>query len=84
MGKPLPVELRQHVVGVVEEGRSHRSAAANFRVSVKFVNDRVLPRRRTGSLDPQPRGNGGGHGKLAGVAGWTQHRIREKARPDAG
>ncbi|MCA3445287.1 MAG: hypothetical protein INF93_00995 [Rhodobacter sp.] len=79
MGKPLPVELLPRVVDVVEEGRSHRSAAANFRVSVKFVNDRVLPGRRAGSLDPQPRGNGGGHGKLAGVVGWTQHRIREKA-----
>ncbi|MCA3445292.1 MAG: hypothetical protein INF93_01020 [Rhodobacter sp.] len=64
MGKPIPVELRQRVVDVVEEGHSHRSAAAKFRVSVRFVNDRVLPRRRTGSLDPQPRGNGGGRGGL--------------------
>jgi hypothetical protein len=71
MGKPLPVELRQCVVAFVEEGHSHRSAAAQFRVSVRFVNNRVLPRRGTGSLDPKPRGNGGGHGKLAGVVGWT-------------
>ncbi len=75
MGKPFPVELRQRVVDVVEEGHSHRSAAAEFRVSVRFVNDRVLPRRRTGSLDRKPRGNGGGHGKLAGVAGWIERRV---------
>ncbi|MCA3441842.1 MAG: hypothetical protein INF52_00470 [Rhodobacter sp.] len=75
MGRPLPVELRQCVVDVVKEGHSHRSAEAQFRVSVRFVNDRVLPRRRTGSLDPKPQGNGGGHGKLAGVAGWTERRV---------
>ena len=69
------MELRQRVVDVVKEGRSHRSAAAKFRVSVRFVNDMLLPRRRTGSLDPKPRGNGGGHGKLAGVAGWTERRV---------
>ena len=78
MGKPLPVELRQRVVDFVEEGNTHRAAAAQFRVSIKFVNDMVLLRRRTGSLDPKPQGNGGGHGKLAGVAGWIERRIREK------
>jgi hypothetical protein len=78
MGKPLPVELRQRVVAFVEEGNTHRAAAARFRVSIKFVNDMVLLKRRTGSLDPKPQGNGGGHGKLAGVAGWIERRIREK------
>ena len=78
MGKPLPVELRQRVVDFVEQGNTHRAAAAQFRVSIKFVNDMVLLRRRTGSLDPKPQGNGGGHGKLAGVAGWIERRIREK------
>ena len=38
----------------------------------------VLLWRRTGSLEPKPQGNGGGHGKLAGVAGWIERRIREK------
>ncbi|MFO0514801.1 MAG: hypothetical protein ACK5YF_07635 [Rhodobacterales bacterium] len=78
MGKPLPVELRQRVVDFVGEGNTHRAAAAQFRVSIKFVNDMVLLKRRTGSLDPRPQGNGGGHGKLAGVAGWIERRIREK------
>ena len=41
MGKPHPLELRERVVAFVEEGNAHRSAAAHFRVSIKFVNDMV-------------------------------------------
>jgi transposase len=78
MGKPLPMALRQRVVDFVEEGHTHRSAAAQFRVSIKFVNDMVLLKRATGALEPKPQGNGGGHGKLGGVAGWIESRIREK------
>ena len=78
MGKPLLMELRLRVVDFVEEGHTHRSAAAQFRVSVKFVNDMVVLKRRTGSLAAKPQGNGGGHGKLAGVADWIEGRIKEK------
>jgi transposase len=78
MGKPLPMALRQRVVEFVEEGHTHRSAAAQFRVSIKLVNDMVILKRTTGSLEAKPQGNGGGHGKLAGVAGWIEGRIREK------
>jgi transposase len=78
MGKPLPMALRQRVVDFVEEGHTHRSAAAQFRVSIKFVNDMVILKRTTGSLEAKPQGNGGGHGKLAGVVGWIEGRIREK------
>ena len=78
MGKPLPMALRQRVVDFVAEGHTHRSAAAQFRVSIKFVNDMVILKRTTGSLDPKPQGNGGGHGKLGVVAGWIAGRIREK------
>ena len=78
MGKPLPMELRQRVVDFVEEGHPHRSAAAQFRVSIKFVNDMVLLKRRTGSLEAKPQGNGDGHGKLAGVVDWIARRITEK------
>jgi transposase len=70
--------LRQRVVDFVEEGHTHRSAAAQFRVSIKFVNDMVLLKRATGALEPKAQGNGGGHGKLAGVAGWIEGRIKEK------
>jgi transposase len=72
------MELRQRVVDFVEEGHTHRAAAAQFRVSVKFVNDMVLLKRATGSLVAKPQGNGGGHGKLAGVADWIERRIKEK------
>ena len=70
--------LRQRVVDFVEEGHTHRASAARFRVSIKFVNDMVLLKRATGGLDPKPQGNGGGHGKLAGVAGWIAGRIKDK------
>ncbi|KAF0159077.1 MAG: ISSpo6 transposase orf A [Rhodocyclaceae bacterium] len=70
--------LRQRVVAFVEEGHRHRSAAAQFRVSIKFVNDMVLLKRRTGGLEPKPQGNGGGHGKLSGVTDWIEGRITEK------
>ena len=55
MGKSHPVELRQRVVDHVAEGNTHRSSAARFKVSVKFVNDmvkleRVLPNEIQDSL----------------------------------
>ena len=78
MGRPLPMELRQRVVDFVEEGHPHRAAAAQFRVSIKFVNDMVILKRETGSLEAKPQGNGGRHGKLAGVANWILRRIKEK------
>ena len=61
VGKPHPVELRRRVVDFVAERNTHRSAAARFRVSVKFVNDMVKLKQATGGLDPKPQGNGGGH-----------------------
>ncbi len=72
------MELRQRVVDFVAEGHTHRAAAARFRVSIKFVNDMVILKRATGALAPLAQGNGGGHGKLAGVAGWIEGRIAEK------
>ena len=72
------MELRRRVVDFVEEGHTHRAAAAQFRVSVKFVNDMVLLKGATGSLEAKPQGNGGGKGKLSSVAGWIKGRIREK------
>ena len=77
---PHPMALRERVVAFVEEGHSHRSAAARFRVSVKFVNDMVILKRETGGLDPRLQGNGGGHGKLAAVSGWIDARM--SAKPD--
>ena len=78
MGRPHPVELRQRVVDYVAEGNTHRSAAARFRVSVKFVNDMVKLKRATGGLAPKPQGNGGGHGKLSSLKEWVAQRIGQK------
>ena len=52
-------------------GSSAMANATQFRVSIKFVNDVVLFKRATGSLEAKQQGNGGGHGKLAGVADRT-------------
>ena len=72
MGKPLPMELRRRVVDFVEEGHTHRAAAARFRVSIKFVKDMVILKRATGSRNAKQQGNGGGHANLAGVAVWIR------------
>ncbi|MEM7213730.1 MAG: transposase [Pseudomonadota bacterium] len=74
MGKPHPLALRERVVAFVEEGNTHRSSAAHFRVSIKFVNDMVKLKRETGSLDPKPQGRRG-HGKLAPVAHWVRELM---------
>jgi transposase len=71
-------DLKALVLELLGEGYTHRAAAAQFRVSIKFVNDMVLLKRATGSLEAKQQGNGGGHGKLAGVAGWIRGRIKEK------
>lgn len=84
MGKPHPIELRERVVAFVDEGHGHREAARHFRVSPKFVNELIKLRRETGSLAPRPQGNGGGHGKLAGVTDWIEARIADKGEITTG
>lgn len=78
MGKPHPVELRQRVVDHVAEGNTHRSTAARFKVSVRFVNDMVKLMKATGGLAPKAQGNGGGHGKLSPLKDWVARRIAQK------
>lgn len=78
MAKPHPVELRQRVVDHVAEGNTHRSTAARFKASIKFVNDMVKLKAATGGLVPKAQGNGGGHGKLSALKDWVARRISEK------
>lgn len=78
MDRPHPMALRQRVIAFVEEGYSHRAAAARIRVSVKFVNDLVIVRHETGRLEPRRRGNDGGHGKLVAVQDWIKARMGTK------
>lgn len=72
--------LRERVVALVEEGHTHRAAAARFRVSVKFVNDKVILKRETGGLEPRRQGNGGGRGKPGRLRDWIKKRM--DAKPD--
>lgn len=78
MGKTHPIEFSARVAAFVDEGHRHRAAARHFRVSPKFVNDLIKLRRETGSLAPRRQGNGGGHGKLAGVTRWIERRVADK------
>ena len=38
----------------------------------------VKLKRATGGLGAKPQGNGGGHGKLAGLKDWVARRIGQK------
>ena len=51
MGKSHPVELRSRVIAFVEASHGHREAARHFFVSPKFVNDLVILKRETGTLE---------------------------------
>src|ERR1700749_742310 len=63
MPKPYSLDLRERVVGFVDEGHSRHAAAAHFRVSVSFVVNLVKAFRVRGSLAPKPSG-GRRHAKL--------------------
>ncbi len=52
--------------------------AAQFRVSVKFVNAPIILKRATGGLAPPVHGNGGGNGKLEVVKASIGKRMAEK------
>ena len=77
MGKPHPIELRERVVAFVEEGHSHRSAAAHFRVSPRFVNALILRKKATGTLAPMRQGHAGTNSKLRPHEDWLRHRLAE-------
>ncbi|MDH6269538.1 transposase [Rhizobium sp. SG_E_25_P2] len=76
MARPHPIELRQRVVCFVELGHSHREAARIFQVSVRFVNDMVLLKARTGDLLASPQGGWRGS-KLADHESFVLARIDE-------
>ena len=54
MPKPYSLDLRERVVGFVEDGQSRRAAAARFRVSVSFVVNLMKAVRARGSFAPKP------------------------------
>ena len=79
MARPYSGDLRERVVGAVEqEGLSRRQAAARFGVGISTVIGWVRRWRETGSVAP---GQMGGHKpkKLAGAhRDWLVARCREK------
>ena len=78
MGKTHPLELRERVVSHVEAGNTHRSAAARFAVSVKFVNDMIKLKAKTGALAPKRQANGG-WSKLGPFDDWARNKMSTDA-----
>src|SRR3984957_19019743 len=86
MPKPYSLDLRERVVGFVEDGQSRRAAAERFRVSVSFVVNLMKAVRARGSFAPKPSG-GRRHAKpethraflLAQVAGEGDITMAELA-----
>jgi len=72
MGKPHPLELRERVVAYVDEGHSHRAAARHFRVSPRFVNNLIILRRETGTLEAKKQGHHGNWSKLNPFETWVR------------
>lgn len=75
MGKPHPIELRERVVGFVNEGNSNREAARHFRVSPRFVNNMMILHRSSGSLAAARQGHPPGGTKLSVHEDWISERV---------
>ncbi len=81
MGKPYSVDLRERIVGYVEEGHSARAAARVFGVSASTAVRFAAEYRRHGSVAPKPQGRlPGTAGKLAAHIGFLLGRV--KSEPD--
>ena len=80
MPKPYSLDLRERVVGFVEDGQSRRAAAARFRVSVSFVVNLMKAVRARGSFAPKPSG-GRRHAKLEPHRSFLLAQVAEKASP---
>jgi transposase len=77
MGRPHPMALRERGVAFVEEGHSKREAARHFRVSPRFVNNKMILHRVDGSLEAKSHGRPCGSGKLADQHAWISQRLFE-------
>jgi transposase len=78
MPKPYSLDLRERVVGFVEDGHSRHAAAAHFKVSVSFVVNLMKAVRMRGSFVPKPSG-GRGHAKLEPHRSFLLAQVVEKA-----
>src|SRR6202789_852193 len=78
MPKAYSLDLRERVVGFVEDGQSRRAAAARFRVSVSLVVNLMKAVRTRGSFAPKPSG-GRRHAKLEPHRAFLLAQVAEKA-----
>lgn len=76
MGKPYSLDLRERIIGFVEEGGSCRGAAERFDVSPSCAIKLMERFHRTGSSAPGRRG--GSVGKLAPHKEFLLGRVKEK------
>lgn len=81
MGRAYSVDLRERIVGYIEQGHSARAAASVFGVSASTAV-RLAEAHRTGvGLAPKPQGRAPGTvGKLASHMTFLIERVR--AQPD--
>ncbi len=56
MAKSLSIDLRERLVSAVESGMTRRSAARRFGVAASTAIKWVDQWRRTGTVEPRPRG----------------------------
>ena len=77
MGKPFSLDLRERIIGFVEDGGSRRGAAGHFGVSASSAIKLLERWRRTGCAAPGRRG--GSVGKLAAHKDFLLGRVKEKA-----
>jgi transposase len=81
MGKPYSLDLRERIVGYVEQGHSARAAGRVFDVSASTAVRLAAAQRRDGSVAPKAQGRPPGKaGKLAAHIGFLLERV--KAEPD--
>lgn len=80
MGKPLSLDLRERVMGFIDEGHSCNQAARVFRISISSAIRIAGRKRATGSVSPARQGRPRGGGKLEPFAGFLRAQV--DATPD--
>jgi transposase len=76
MGKPYSLDLRERIIGFIEDGGSRRGAAGRFGVSASCAIKLMDRWRRRGTAAPERRG--GSVGKLAAHKDFLLRRVKDK------
>jgi len=79
MGKSLSLDIRERVVGLVDEGLSCHQAARRLRISAASAVRIMQRKRRTGGVKAAAQGRPRGS-KLDAVSDWLRTRV--EAEPD--